>query len=324
MARAPARAGILGNPTDGYGGCVINCTVPFHAEARFEPGPGFHAAFAGYAADLARPEAWRLQGDPLDLVRAVLDYLGPERVPRGRLEVQTAVPRQAGLAGSTALLAAILGALDFDAVAAAPQAATAERLRVVEARHLGVTCGFQDQYAAVFGGLNFMDFAGKAAQRLVPPDPPASVTPLPEPADAALPFVVAHTGMQRDSGAVHRPIRERWEAGEADVVDAYERIARLCRAGREAWGDWPAVGALMDENHALQRHLGGSSEANDALIAAAKRAGAWGAKLAGAGRGGTIIAAHPEPDRLAGALREAGATLAFHLRREPGLRLQRL
>jgi len=45
-------------------------------------------------------------------------------------------------------------------------------------------------------------------------------------------------------------------------------------------GDWPALGRLMNENHAIQRDLGGSGEPNERLIAAALQAGAPGAKLA--------------------------------------------
>lgn len=68
---------------------------------------------------------------------------------------------QAGLAGSTAMLTAIVGAivrwqnLQFNLYA------LAETVRKIEARLLGVLCGFQDQHMAVFGGLNFMDFYGK-------------------------------------------------------------------------------------------------------------------------------------------------------------------
>jgi mevalonate kinase len=54
--------------------------------------------------------------------------------------------------------------------------------------------------------------------------------------------------------------------------------------------DWRTMATLMNENHAIQRDLGGSGESNERLIAAALAAGAPAAKLAGAGDGGTIIA----------------------------------
>jgi mevalonate kinase len=78
----------------------------------------------------------------------------------------------------------------------------------------------------------------------------------------------------------------------------------------------------MNENHDIQRALGGSGPENERLIGAALDAGAYGAKLAGAGQGGTIIALHPEPESLAPALAKAG-TRRF-LRPEPseGVRLE--
>ena len=69
----------------------------------------------------------------------------------------------------------------------------------------------------------------------------------------------------------------------------------------------------MNENHAIQRELGGSGESNETLIGAALDAGALGAKLAGAGHGGTIIALWPWPDAtpLENALRDVGASAIY-------------
>jgi len=80
----------------------------------------------------------------------------------------------------------------------------------------------------------------------------------------------------------------------------------------------------MNENHAIQRDLGGSGESNERLIAAALEAGALGAKLAGASDGGTIIALWPWPDPtpLEEALREAGASKTYRLEVAPGVRLE--
>jgi mevalonate kinase len=81
----------------------------------------------------------------------------------------------------------------------------------------------------------------------------------------------------------------------------------------------------MHENHAIQRDLGGSGETNERLIAAALGAGALGAKLAGAGHGGTIIALWPWPDatRLEEALRQAGASATYRLEVAPGATIEK-
>ena len=80
----------------------------------------------------------------------------------------------------------------------------------------------------------------------------------------------------------------------------------------------------MNENHAIQRDLGGSGESNERLIAAALDAGALGAKLAGAGDGGTIIALWPGEDTtpLEEALREAGASAIYRPEVTPGATIE--
>ena len=144
--------------------------------------------------------------------------------------------------------------------------------------------------------------------------------------EAPLPFVLAFTGKRHSSDGVHRPIRARWLAGEPDVRRAMERSAELGRLGKRALllGDWPELGRLMNENHALVRAIGGSGEPNERLIEAALAAGALGAKLAGAGDGGTIVALWTAADArpLEAALERAGAAALYRPRPEPGVLLE--
>jgi mevalonate kinase len=88
-------------------------------------------------------------------------------------------------------------------------------------------------------------------------------------------------------------------------------------------GRWSILGDLMNENHALQRSLGGSGEANERLIEAALHAGAAGAKLAGAGHGGTIVALAPDGSlsKVEEALRGAGAAATYRPAPVPGVRI---
>ena len=171
-----------------------------------------------------------------------------------------------------------------------------------------------------------MDFRGKQFYREAEAELFATIEPLsaycPE-----LPFVLGFTGVQHASGEVHKPLRERWLEGESAVVEGYERITEIARTGKKAlfMADWPLMGGLMNENHAIQRDLGGSGESNERLIAAALEAGALGAKLAGAGHGGTIIALWPWPDatQLEDALREAGASAIYRLEVAPGAMIEK-
>jgi galactokinase/mevalonate kinase-like predicted kinase len=323
LATAPGRCGIIGNPTDMYGGSVISCTTRERAACRLRltASGAITIENAGEEVVLTSREQLSLVGDKIDIARAALIYFDIDPARHGfSLELSTAIPMRAGLAGSTALLAAIVGALDAYLGLNQHTYALAETTRKVEARIMQVVCGHQDQHMAVFGGLNFMDFAGKESLEQRPEEPYATIEPLGVIVGQP-PLLLAHTGVQHHSGTVHRSPRERWLAGETLVRESYTRIAQLGRLGKRAIidGDWQGLGRLMAENHALVAQLGGSGPANEQLIAAARNAGAWGAKLAGAGGGGTILVLTDEPERLAAALTAAGAERILIPGPQPGL-----
>jgi len=326
VCSAPGRAGIIGNPTDMYGGSVISCSVGMRARVTVTalgqdgPLPHFVVETGGQACHVAGREDLRPRGDRFDIARAVLDYL---HLPPLACQVcyESEIPLRSGMAGSTALVVALLHALLAWQGEKNVRHRLAERARYLELNYLKVVCGYQDAYMCTFGGLNYMDFRGKQFYRSAEAELFATVEPL-SAYLPSLPFVLGHTGVKHASGVVHKPIRERWLEGEAAVVAGYERITELARAGKKAllMGDWPQLGQLMNENHAIQRDLGGSGESNEKLIAAALAAGALGAKLAGAGQGGTIIALWPWSDRqpVEEALRAAGASAIYRPEVAPG------
>lgn len=280
-------------------------------------------ASGGQAANeefiIAKPEDLALRGDRYDIVRAVISHLNL----LGEtccIEYDSTIPSNSGLAGSTALMVALVQGLlarQSRRVGIPHRYLLAETARYIELHGLKITCGYQDAYMTTFGGLNFMDFRGKLANRPLEEELYASIEPLAVHLKNAdeLPFLLARTPVKRVSGAVHKPLRERWLAGEPAVVQGYQRIAELAQLGKKALlnEDWPQLGAMMNENHEIQRNLGGSGESNERLIAAALAAGALGAKLAGAGEGGTIIALWPHKDfsPLETALQEAGAAALY-------------
>jgi galactokinase/mevalonate kinase-like predicted kinase len=313
---APGRCGIIGNPTDMYGGTVISCSVKFRAHVTVEPAEQMEVVTGGQALVIRKPEDLLLAGDRFDVTRAILDYLQDDAL-RCRVSYDTEIPVKAGVAGSTALTVAILyGLLCFKGVPCHPYR-VAELARYIELNHLRIVCGYQDAYMCTFGGLNYMDFRGKQFYREAAEELYATIEPL-DRFVPSLPFVLAHTGVIHSSDAVHKPLRERWLEGDPAVRNGYEEIARLAREGKKALlgQDWERLGWLMNENHAIQRDLGGSGEANERLISVALAHGALGAKLAGAGDGGTIIALHLKPEGMIAALRQAGSEEIF--RPEPG------
>lgn len=318
---APGRAGIVGNPSDMYGGSVVSCSTTERAYVSVQPSDRLLLESDQGIVVIEKRQDLALKNDHADILRAVIAH---QRYHDLRCHVRcwSELPFQAGLSGSTALLVAALAAISEFRDQRYNPYHFAELARAIELNYMGVVCGYQDQYMATFGGLNYMDFRDKEFYREVFSEPYATVEPLSERGVEVPPVILAHTGVQHLSGAVHKPLRERWLEGERQIVEAYVTIARLARAGKKAilLKDWPTLGALMNENHAIQRDLGGSGASNERLIAAALRHGAMGAKLAGAGNGGTIIALHPEPESLAEPLIAAGATRIMYPRPSPGFR----
>ncbi len=323
VASAPGRCGIVGNPSDMYGGNVLSCTVQERAECKLSTKNSncIQLRNGDDFQEITSSDQFAFHSDKLDIARAALTFfqIDPSK-QKFSIELSTSIPMRAGLAGSTAMLAAIVGALDLYLDLNMTPYALAETTRKVEAGIMKVVCGFQDQHMAIFGGLNFMNFAGKESLEQSQDEPFATVEPLgaliPHP-----PIILAHTGIQHHSGTVHSSPRQRWLAGEAIIREYYARIGMMAIPAKRALlqNEFEMVGQLMNENHAMVAELGGSGPANETLIYAALEAGAWGAKLAGAGGGGTVIAIAHDLKVVGDALLEAGADSLFYPQPSPGL-----
>ena len=303
VASAPGRCGIVGNPSDLYGGRVLSCSLPARATCRLTVGE-----------EQSLPEDTTLW----DAAFARFPVDGPCNV-----EWSTDIPRSSGLSGSTALLAATIACL-LQARGETPDLSTDEKktefamlVRDVERKGANVVCGYQDALMIVLGGLRLMNFAGKG---------PVEEGPLPtsQAIEAPLPFLLVTTGVERLSGSVHGPMVERWLKGDKHVRTAMEALPDMAdqavKALRE--GDLQGVGYLMDLNHRMVAALGGSGEAIDTLIAKCKKYGALGAKLAGAGMGGTVIALTKNAENLEYGLRHEGYTRFLRPSVAPGLTLE--
>ncbi|MHB0878810.1 MAG: GHMP family kinase ATP-binding protein [Anaerolineae bacterium] len=320
ICSAPGRAGIIGNPTDMYGGAVLACSMGMRARTTIATCESLTLATNGSECHIGGREDLRPRGDWFDVPRAILDYLRLSGLAC-RIEYRSELPVGSGMASSTALLASLTLALLTWKGRKVDYYRLAELVRYVELNHLKIMGGYQDAYMCTFGGLNYIDFRGKQFYREAEAELFATVEPL-SGYVPHLPFVLGFTGVRHSSNAIHRPLRERWLEGEPEVVGGYRRIAELALLGKKALlqEDWATLGKLMNENHAIQRDLGGSGESNERLIATALDAGALGAKLAGAGDGGTIIALWPHADAapLETALMAAGASACYRLQVAPG------
>lgn len=313
ISSAPGRAGIIGNPTDMYGGLVISCSIERRAKVTLTSNSNLKLIAGDKECEIKTQKDLELKGDHFDIVRATLQHLGLPKEPF-QLEFESTIPFRRGLSGSTALIVALAQGILAWKGEYPQKRELAEKARYIEYNHLKIVCGFQDTYMSVFGGFHFMNFTGKQFDQIHESHLFATLEPI-EFDKRPLPFVIATTRVKHHSSAVHAPLGERWLKGEVEVVNGYKRIAELTKLGKMAIlnSDWPQLDKLMNENHQIQRNLGGSGESNERLIAAALESGAPGAKLAGAGRGGTIIVLWPneEISQLDHALRQAGVDAVF-------------
>ena len=287
--RAFARAALAGNPSDGYGGATLAVVIPnFGAEVWIETGgePGVtppspliagaierFARDHGVAADVAA--SWR-----------------------------TTVPREVGLAGSSAIVIATLLALcELQDVQLEPARMAAFAL-AIETEVLGIAAGLQDRVAQAFGGLTYMDFEPghfdthghghyeSLDTKLLPPL-----------------YVAYREDARGHSGGIHGPLRERFEAGDPDVVEAMAQLANHARDARDALtdGDSERFGRCIDASFDVRRRIVELDARHVAMVA---RARSLGASANYTGSGGAIVGACRDEhhrDAVIAALRADGA-----------------
>ena len=286
---------------------MIACSIKGRAKVVITPSERIILEYGDAKTTLVWENDYNLKGDRFDVARAVLRYF---KLFDAKLHIKmsTEIPVQAGLAGSTALLSAVLAGVLKYLGKTVSKYYFAELNRAIELHHMNIHCGYQDAYMTTFGGLNYLDFRSKEHYRTLDNEIYAVVENLTDYV-SDLPFVVAHTGIKHRSGEFHKPIRDRWLEGDKVVINGYKEIAQLAREGKKALieGDFETLAYLMNENHRIQDSICPSGDMNNYLINVALKNGALGAKLAGAGGGGTIIALSLEPERTIRALKEAGA-----------------
>lgn len=134
-------------------------------------------------------------------------------------------------------------------------------------------------------------------------------------------LLVADTGLRSETKAVVADVRKVWQSSVGRYEAMFERCGMMAEGARQALatGNKQRLGLLMQENQAILQEIGVSSAEIDTLTSAAVKAGALGAKLSGAGRGGNVIALVTEETLppVTAALINAGATSVLTTTLEP-------
>lgn len=246
---------------------------------------------------LTRPGKGSRMGEALDRVLGVIEgACGP--VAPATLHFEATVPVGAGLGSSAALAVAFARAL-LMRVAAAPDDPTALILQAADASERvfhGNPSGV-DHTTSALGGL--IDFRRHRDPAFIPLD------------IAPVPLVIAQMAPGADTGKMVAGVRALLDAEPTLAADALELLGAVADAARQALldGDLPRVGRLMDMAHGGLMTIGVSTADLDRGCHAARKAGAWGAKLTGAGGGGCMIAVGPQErlPAIAKALKATGA-----------------
>ena len=305
--KAFARAGLVGNPSDGYHGKTLSLVVRnFHAEVtlyewdRIEVVPSHNDQSRFDSIDDLVDDV-RLHGyyGGIRLVKATIkkfvEYCRREgHRLHGRnfsVRYQSNIPRCVGLAGSSAIIVATLRCLmEFYGIEI-PRQIQPSLVLAVESQELGITAGLQDRVIQVYEGLVYMDFSPEKAE-----EHGGYECGLYEPVDASLlpPLYVAFsTHVSQPTEVIHDNLRARFNQGETAVVEAMKRFAELTVEAREAIlaGDHERLGRLIDANFDLRRSICRLSAGQIKMIEHARAAGAT-AKFAGSG--GAVIGTYPD------------------------------
>ena len=292
-AEAPARIDLAGGTLDLWplsviveGARTINLAVDLKARAVIRP------MSRGRVEIVSRDRKLRYEtnvplkapqrGTRLSFVRRLVESFEPDR--GFQLECSAAAPAGAGLGGSSTLGIAVGGALNEFLDRGLSRKALFRHVMRVETLELKVPTGWQDYLAALHGGMNcFQESSdGPRRQAIVPPQ------------GFEKRWVLGYTGNPRDSGFSNWDMYRRFVDGEPATVKGLQRIAQIAARLEQALrrGDLNAVGRAI-EAEGRQRVLLAPSVEPPALrkaATAARKAGALGVKICGAGGGGCLVA----------------------------------
>jgi glucuronokinase len=283
----PARAALAGNPSDGYGGAVVSVPV-----------------MTRWATVRLRA-AERTQFDTAtDLVAATLSRHGRHigrTVAPCTIEVTTTIPRSVGLAGSSAIVIALLRALQRHAglPAFSPDELASLALSV-EVDELGFAAGLQDRVVQAHGRPMVMRFGDDGA-RLVAGLTAGTYVELSDPIPGWL-TVAARASESEPSQRVHRSLRERYDAGDPKVAAAMTELASAAWEAVSAISarDAASLGHAMDRTFDIRRSIMDIRPGQEEMVEVARRAGAF-ANFAGSGGAVSVLAVDDARSRQASA-----------------------
>jgi D-glycero-alpha-D-manno-heptose-7-phosphate kinase len=331
-AKAPLRISFAGGGTDvppfpeQEGGLVLNATINRYAYGTLRPRDDesiqIRSLDYGLSAEFGINEPLVFDGK-LDLAKAAIRQMAGDDPCGFDLLLHSNAPPGSGLGASSAMMVALIGVLKERRSLPVTDYELAELAHTIERKELGIAGGRQDQYAATFGGFNFIELYGDHVV----------VNPLRVADDVMLELehnlLLCYTGMTRQSDHIIEDQTRRYEAGEENALAGLRAQKELAVEMKNALlqrrlGDF---GELLHTAWEAKKRMSDriSNERIEELYDAARGAGALGGKVTGAGGGGYVLlyCRHDAKHRVADRMIELGATVDEFAFEPRGLRTWR-
>jgi D-glycero-alpha-D-manno-heptose-7-phosphate kinase len=305
-SKAPLRIGLAGGGTDVspycdlYGGAILNATISLYAHATLEP---LHEKIIQLEAmDRYESEKFSLKEEDknselpltgkLDLLKGVYNRIlkdfGFNQMNGFRLSTYVDAPAGSGLGTSSTLVVAVIGAFAEMLRLPLGEYDMAHYAYDIERNDLGLAGGRQDQYAATFGGVNYMEFY---------PGDKVIVNPLRIKQQYLFELehnlLLYYTYTSRDSAEIISRQSKNVLENNKQSVEAMHQLKHQAQLMKEALlkGKLNELGEILDFGYQQKRKMaeGITNERMDEMYETAKRAGATGGKISGAGGGGFMI-----------------------------------
>jgi len=300
------RAGLVGNPSDGYHGKTIsfvfkdfsaNVVLYETPELEILPNTRDKSVFTSIQRAIEDVRTFGYYGG-IRLLKAAIknfyDYCQKKGVAlhdrNFTLRYDANIPHQVGLGGSSAIVTACFRALCAFYQVTIPNAILANIVLSVEKDELGISAGLQDRVVQAYEGVVYMDFDEALMERQgygrYEPMDPRLLLPL---------YVAYDAALAERSDVFHNNIRERFGRGEREVVEAMRFWAELTDQVRDCLmkGDRKRVGELLNANFDKRREIYRVSDRNIKMVETARAIGA-SAKFAGSG--GAIVGIYDDEE----------------------------
>ena len=293
-AKAPLRVSFAGGGTDvppfpaEHGGCVLSATINMHTYGMLRPRTDSRVQIesADFETFLDCDASSLHYDGKLDLVKAAIRKFG-QRTSGFSMFLESDAAPGSGLGSSSSMMVTLVGLLKDHEKLPLTDYEVAHTAYIIERKELGIRGGMQDQYAAAFGGFNFMEFYG---DRVI-------VNPLrisrQSRNELEHNLLLCYTGSTRLSAGIIQDQTERYERSQQETVEALSKQKEMAVTMKDALlrHRFNEFGELLHIAWTYKKQMSPkiSNATIDAYYEEARRQGALGGKIMGAGGGGYMI-----------------------------------